>query len=56
MERNELIAKVALHLIKQEIANEPEGTLRFCIAGIEKSIVCAIAMAVRSDRQTPGVC
>lgn len=49
MTRNELIAKVALELIWSHHRQEPEGTLRFCMVGLEASIVRSIAKAVLED-------
>lgn len=49
MTRNELIAAVALDFIKKHMEREPEGTLRFCMLGLESSLVCSIANAVAVD-------
>ena len=51
MNRNELIAAVALDLIKQLVKQEREGSLRFCMIGLECSLVCSIAEAVLSDSE-----
>ncbi|MCY4610130.1 MAG: FtsK/SpoIIIE domain-containing protein [Gammaproteobacteria bacterium] len=52
MTRSELIAAVALDFIKAHLDQEPEGSLRFCMLGLEPSFVCSIAQAVLAD---PGV-
>ena len=54
MTRNELIGKVALDLIRDYHNREPEGTLRFCMVGLEASIVCSIARAVLADPEMEG--
>ncbi|WP_210093728.1 FtsK/SpoIIIE domain-containing protein [Ruegeria sp. HKCCSP346] len=55
MTRNELIAAVALKHIKTQLENEPEGTLRVCMLGLEPTIVRAIACAADSDADTRAV-
>lgn len=52
MTKNELIAEVALDFIKNSLDKEPEGSLRFCILGIESSLVRSIAKAVFTDSVT----
>jgi len=52
--RNELIAKVALDLVRDHHNREREGTLRFCMVGLEASIVCSIAKAVLADPDLQG--
>ena len=52
MTRNELIASVALDFIKAHLKQEPEGSLRFCMLGIEASLVCSIAHAALTDTIT----
>lgn len=54
MTRNELIAKVALDLVRDHHNREREGTLRFCMVGLEASIVCSIAKAVLADPDLQG--
>ena len=49
MGRVELIAKVAVDLIREQINNESEGTLRFCMTGMEQDLVTEIASAVLDD-------
>lgn len=49
MTRNELIAKVALNLVRQQLESEAEGTLRFCMVGLDENIVVEIAQAALSD-------
>lgn len=51
MTRNELIAAVALDFIKTLVEQEPEGTLRFCMLGLEASLVRSIAEAVLCDKE-----
>lgn len=55
MTRNELIASVALDFIKAHLNQEPEGSLRFCILGLEASLVRSIAMAVLADSDAVSV-
>lgn len=52
MTKNELIAAVAIDFIKAQLENEPEGTLRFCMLGLEPSVVRAIASAALADAET----
>ncbi len=52
MTRNELIAAVALDLIKRQLEQEPDGSMRFCMLGLEASLVRSIAEAVFSDSAT----
>jgi len=51
MTRNELIGAVALDSIKALIEQEPEGTLRYCMLGLEASLVRSIANAVLADTE-----
>lgn len=51
MTRNELIAAVALDFIKTLIEQEPEGSLRYCMLGLEASLVRSIAKAVLGDTE-----
>ncbi|MXW43594.1 MAG: DNA translocase FtsK, partial [Candidatus Dadabacteria bacterium] len=46
MKRNELIAAVALDFIKMQLEREEEGSQRFCMLGLEASLVRSIAEAV----------
>ena len=43
MKVNKLIAKIAIDLVSQEINNEREGTLRFCMVGLDAPLVVSIA-------------
>lgn len=52
MKRNELIAAVALDFIKAHMKQEPDGSMRFCILGLEASLVRSIAQAALSDSDT----
>ena len=52
MTRNELIANVALDFIQRQLANEPEGTLRFCMVGLEERLVAEIAKRALEDGAT----
>ena len=52
MTRNELIAAVALDFVKSQLSQETDGTLRFCMLGLEQSLVCAIAERVLQDNDT----
>jgi len=52
MNRNELIAAVALDFIKAHLEQEPEGSLRFCMLGLESSLVRSIAQAALADAET----
>ena len=45
----DLIARVAVDLIRRQIDNEPSGTLRFCMTGMAKKLVTRIAGAVLDD-------
>lgn len=49
MMRNELIAKVALDFVRQQLEGEADGTLRFCMVGLEGNIVVEIAHAALND-------
>ena len=49
MTRNELIAAVALDFIKGNLDQEPDGSMRFCMLGLEASLVRSIAEAVLAD-------
>ena len=51
MMRNELIGAVALDFIKALFEQEPEGTLRCCMLGLEASLVRSIAKAVLADTE-----
>lgn len=52
MTRNDLIAAVALDFIKSLIYQEPEGSLRYCMLGLEAPLVRSIAKAVLEDTDT----
>ena len=49
MTRNELIAQVAVDLVRQQLKNEEEGTLRFCVVGLDAQLVTDIANAALAD-------
>ena len=49
MTRNELIAQVALDFISTQLQQEREGTLRFCMLGLDSSLVGMISQAVLAD-------
>lgn len=49
MTRNELIAAVALDFIKGHLDQEPDGSMRFCMLGLEASLVRSIAEAVLGE-------
>ena len=49
MRRNELIASVAVSHIRDQLSNEPQGTLRFCMLGLEAAVVQEIAYAAEND-------
>ena len=51
MTRNELIAAVALNFIKALLKQEPEGSLRYCMLGLEASLVRSIAEAALDDTE-----
>lgn len=51
MTRNELIAAVALDFIKALVEQEPEGSLRYCMLGLEASLIRSIAKAVLGDTE-----
>lgn len=51
MTRNELIGAVALDFVKALVDQEPDGTLRYCMLGLEPSLVRSIAEAVLSDTE-----
>ncbi|WP_431065464.1 FtsK/SpoIIIE domain-containing protein [Methylotuvimicrobium sp.] len=52
MTRNELIAAVALDFIKVHLDQEPDGSMRFCMLGLEASLVRSIAQAVSAGSDT----
>lgn len=54
MTRNDLIAAVALEFIKALVEREPEGSLRYCMLGLEASLVRSIAKAVLNDTEASG--
>ena len=51
MTRNELISAVALTYIRGQLSKEQEGSVRFCMLGLEESLVTAIAKAVYDDNE-----
>ena len=51
MTRNELIGAVSLDFIKALVEQEPVGTLRYCMLGLEASLVRSIAEAVFADTE-----
>ena len=52
MKRSELIASVALDFITAQMQQEPQGSLRFCMLGLEASLVRSIATAVLNDQES----
>lgn len=52
MTRNELIADVALDCIKGHLGQEAAGSMRFCMLGLEPSLMRSIAQAVLNDSVT----
>ncbi|GBO85523.1 hypothetical protein A6779_17540 [Marinobacter adhaerens] len=52
MTRNELIAAVALDFIKVHLDQETDGSMRFCMLGLEPSLVRSISQAVLADSDT----
>ncbi|MXW15301.1 MAG: DNA translocase FtsK [Rhodothermaceae bacterium] len=52
MTRNELIASVALNYVKEQLKNEPQGTLRICMLGFGAAVVREIARAALNDPDT----
>ena len=52
MTRNELIAAVALDFIKVHLDQETDGSMRFCMLGLEPSLVRSISQAVLADSGT----
>lgn len=55
MNRNELISAVALAFIRNYLRSEQGGTIRFCMLGLEASLVCSIAKAVMSDPELKSI-
>ena len=55
MTRNELIAQVSLDLVRQQLGEDPEGTLRFCMVGLDAGLVLSIARAVLADPDVGSV-
>lgn len=49
MIRNELIAAVALDLIKANLDDEPDGTLRICMLGLDPAVVRSVAQSALKD-------
>ena len=49
MTRNDLIASVALNHMKDQLENEPQGTLRFCMLGLDATVVRKIAHVAAHD-------
>lgn len=54
MSRNDLIAAVALDLIKAKLDDEPEGTLRICMLGLDPAVVRTVAQSALSDGAVSG--
>ncbi|MCG8050217.1 MAG: DNA translocase FtsK [Candidatus Thiodiazotropha endolucinida] len=54
MTRNELISAVALCYISEQLFREQEGTVRFCMVGLEASLVTAIANAANNNHEIAG--
>lgn len=55
MTRNELIAQVAVDLIRQQLESEAEGTLRFCMVGLDSGLVTEIAKTALEDNEVGSV-
>ena len=55
MNRNDLIAAVALDFITVQMDQEPEGSLRFCMLGLESSLVRSIANAVLAHAECRAI-
>jgi S-DNA-T family DNA segregation ATPase FtsK/SpoIIIE len=55
MTRNELIAQVAVDLIRQQLESEAEGTLRFCMVGLDSDLILEIAKTALVDREVSRV-
>jgi len=55
MTRNELIAAVALTYIRDQLSKEQEGSVRFCMLGLEASLVTNIAKVVYDDNELSGL-
>ncbi|HCE75027.1 MAG TPA: hypothetical protein DEP04_00230, partial [Dehalococcoidia bacterium] len=51
MNRNDLISAVALSYISEQLSRDEEGTVRFCMVGLEESLVTAIAEAAYNNQQ-----
>ncbi|WMS85624.1 FtsK/SpoIIIE domain-containing protein [Pleionea litopenaei] len=51
MNRNNLISAVALSYISEQLSRDAEGTVRFCMVGLEDSLVTAIAEAANNNQQ-----
>ncbi|MEW8026111.1 MAG: hypothetical protein AB2806_00005, partial [Candidatus Thiodiazotropha sp.] len=51
MTRDELISAVALSYISEQLSREQEGTVRFCMVGLEESLVTAIANAANCNHE-----
>lgn len=51
MNRNDLISAVALSYISEQLSRDEEGTVRFCMVGLEESLVTAIAEAANKNQQ-----
>lgn len=55
MIRNELIAAVALDFIRKQLEQEPEGSMRFCMLGLESSLVRSIAESALTDTEVSAI-
>jgi len=55
MTRNELIAAVALDFIRTQLEQEPEGSMRFCMLGLEPSLVRSIAESALADTEVSAI-
>lgn len=51
MNRNDVISAVALSYISTQLSRDDEGTVRFCMVGLEESLVIAIAEAANRNQQ-----
>jgi S-DNA-T family DNA segregation ATPase FtsK/SpoIIIE len=55
MIRNELIAAVALDFIREQLEQEPDGSMRFCMLGLESSLVRSIAESTFTDTEVNAI-
>lgn len=55
MIRNELIAAVAIDFIREQLEQEPEGSMRFCMLGLEPPLVRSIAESALKDTEVSAL-